>query len=269
MNPELERKETALIGILGKLQGCAVAFSGGLDSMYLALMAGRHVAGKVMCVTVADASTPKRDLDSARKFAKEHGLEHLIISSRLHPEVKRNSPDRCYHCKRQLFRRIEEITAKDGLTAILDGENSSDSADDRPGSKAARECGVISPLAEAGLTKTDIRELAKETGIAEWSRPASACLSSRIPFNTEIDDDMLRKIDATEDFIRSKGIRMIRARAESKGVRLELGRDENTAHNRAKLEALKAEIMAYGWDNVETDPGGYVPAGLRSRKNGE
>jgi uncharacterized protein len=216
-----------------------------------------------------DASTPECDLESARKIARENNLEHIIILSVIHPEVRLNKTDRCYHCKGQVFQKLEEIRAREGLTAILDGENASDSGDDRPGSRAARECGIISPLAEAGLTKADIRELAKAMGLGVWDRPASACLSSRIPFGVELDDEVLRKIDTTEQFIRSKGIRMIRARVEGKGTRLELGQDENTEENRALLASLETEIKALGWSSMTIDPSGYVPAGLRRKENGK
>jgi uncharacterized protein len=218
-------------------------------------------------VTIADASTPERDLQSARNAAIKHNLEHIVIAYEILPGVRKNERDRCYHCKHHLFRMLDGIGVKEGLAAILDGENSSDSDDDRPGSRAAREMGILSPLAEAGLTKNDVRELANVMGIEEWDRPASACLCSRVPFGTEIDDAILRRIDITEDFIRSKGISTVRARVEGRGIRLELGQDENTEENRALVEALVPEIARLGWERVQIDKGGYVPAGLRTGKH--
>jgi len=267
MNPKLDEKEKALVTILQNIQSCIIALSGGLDSLLLTVMASKHVPGRVLCVTISDPSTPKSDLESARNAALKHGLEHMVIISDIHPEVRANNTDRCYRCKLQLFAKLEHVRAREGLTAILDGENTSDSHDDRPGSRAARKCGIMSPLAEAGLDKEDIRELAKKHGITEWARPPSACLSSRIPFGTPIDDDVLGKIDRTEEYIRSKGIRMIRARVEGKGLRLELGQEENTEGNRAMVESLAPEIAKLGWERVKIDPGGYVPAGLRNRKH--
>jgi uncharacterized protein len=265
----LKERSDSLAGQLKRIPSCVIAFSGGLDSLFLCIMASKHVPGRVLCVTVVDQSTPECDIASSDAAASGHGLEHILISARLEPEVRKNPRDRCYYCKSGLFRKLEEIRSREGLVEILDGENASDKEDDRPGSRAARECGVISPLAEAGLTKADIRTLAKEMGLEEWDRPASACLSSRVPFGTRLDDDTLRRVDATEQFIRSKGIRMIRARAEGGGTRLELGPGENTPENRAMLEALEGEILAFGWATVTIDPSGYVPAGLRSRKNGQ
>jgi uncharacterized protein len=267
MTGTLEEREKALAKTLASLDSCIIAYSGGLDSVFLAVMASRHVAGRVLCVTVADASTPARDLQSAKETAEAHKLEHLVINARIHPDTRRNSKDRCYSCKSELFRRLDSIRAAEGLEAVLDGENASDCKDDRPGSRAARERGVLSPLANAGLAKDDIRILARKLGIGEWDRPASACLSSRVPFGTSIDDAVLKKIDRTEDYIRSKGIRMVRARAEGNGTRLELGQDENTEKNRLALRAAETEIKAFGWEHVEIDPQGYVPAGLR-KKNG-
>jgi uncharacterized protein len=269
MKHELKEKEQALAYALEKIPDCVLAFSGGLDSTYLAMMASKHVPGRVICVTVADASTPECDLESARDFAAEHGLEHIILVSNIHPDVRKNTRERCYICKLRLFQKLGEIKEKEGLVAILDGENASDSQDDRPGSRAARECGILSLLAVAGLTKDDIRVLARDMGLESWSRPASACLSSRIPFGTEIDDAVLRKVDATEQFIRSNGIGMIRARVEGDDVRLELGQGENTPENRAIMEALGPKIMSFGWKHMEVDPSGYIPAGLRRKDHGK
>lgn len=261
----LEEKQKKLAGSLSPLQSCLIAFSGGLDSVYLAVMAKTHVPGRVLCVTISDPSTPKRDIESAKESAESHGLEQLIIRSEIPPEVLINTHERCYRCKSALFIKLEAIREKEGLAKILDGENASDSDDHRSGSRAAREHGILSPLAAAGLTKSDIRKLARNAGLKVWDRPSSACLASRIPFGTAIDTATLEKIDATEDFIRSKGIRMIRARLEGNGTKLELGRDENTPENRAMLESLAEEIMRYGWKTARVDPTGYMPSGLRQK----
>lgn len=267
MDTELRLKEQALACQLEKIPSCVIALSGGLDSIFLAAMAKSHVPGRTVCATVVDPSTPDCDILSAKEAAARHGLEHIVLISGIHPDVRRNSPERCYICKSQIFQKLEEIREREGLAKILDGENASDSGDDRPGSRAARECGIISPLSDANLTKQDIRMLAKSAGIQEWDRPASACLSSRIPYGTEISNETLKKIDATEQFIRSKGIRMIRARSEGDCTRLELGQDENTEKNRALLGALLKEIKSFGWASVKIDPTGYVPAGLRNKND--
>ncbi len=265
----LPEKQKKLAESLSALPSCLIAFSGGLDSVFLAFMAKAHVPGRVLCVTVSDPSTPRRDIESAKESAESHGLEHLVIQSEIQPEVLINTSERCYHCKSALFTRLDSIREKEGLAVILDGENASDSADDRPGSRAAREHGILSPLAVAGLAKSDIRELAREAGLKIWDRPASACLCSRVPFGTAIDTGTLGKIDRTEDFIRSNGIGMVRARAEGKGIRLELGRKENTEGNWAMLKALDSQIMKFGWESIEIDPNGYVPAGMRKKDDGK
>lgn len=266
MTGEPVSKEQKLVAILGGLKGCVIAFSGGLDSTYLAVMAKRHARGRVLCVTLIDQATPSRDAENARDAARRYGLEHLVVEGDIPADVRANSPERCYICKRRLFTLLDTIRERNALETVLDGENASDADDDRPGARAARELGIRSPLAEAGLTKPEIMELAWNARIAEWDRVPSACLSTRITSGTHIDDATLRKVDLTEEFIRSKGIRMIRARAEGPAVRLELGQAENTPENRALLAALEAEIAAFGWRSVQIDPSGYVPAGKRRRK---
>ncbi|MDO9537406.1 MAG: ATP-dependent sacrificial sulfur transferase LarE [Thermoplasmata archaeon] len=262
-------KEQNLIDALRAMPSCLIAFSGGLDSTYLGIMASKYVPDRVVCAIIDDASTPSGDLESAKKIASQHDLKLIIIKSEIHVDVRNNSRDRCYICKQCLFQKLEALRQKENLSAILDGENASDSLDDRPGSKAARELGIISPLMDASLTKDDIRELARAMDLEAWERPQSACLSSRVPFGTPIEDAVLKRVDKTEQFIRSKGIRMIRARVEGQGTRLELGQAENTPENRAMLKVLELEIKSLGWESVEIDLTGYVPAGLRRKNYGK
>lgn len=266
MTKDIDKNQQFLVELLNGIPSCLLAFSGGLDSVFLAVMAKANIAGRVLCITVVDSSTPTSDLRSAKEVAKHYGLEHVIINSEIHSSVRSNPIERCYYCKKQLFGLLEEIRVTEKLAAILDGENASDCMDYRPGSKAARECGVLSPLADSGLSKDDIRVLAKEMGIKVWDRPQSACLSSRVPFGTALDDMILKRVDCTEDFIRSKGIRLIRARVEKSGVRLELGQAENNEDNWTILRSLESEIKQLGWEAVTIDPSGYVPAGLREKK---
>ncbi len=267
MNNDVLEKEQKLIEILQSTPSCLIAFSGGLDSSYLCMMAKRHVPGRVMAATVVDASMPESDLAMARKILNSNNIEHRIIESCIDEKVRLNLEDRCYQCKHLLFKRLEAMRIQEGIRVIMDGENASDSQDNRPGTRAAREWNVSSPLASARLTKADIRILAKKISLENWDRPQSACLSSRVPTGTAISDETLRKIDLTESLIRSKGIRMIRARVEGKGLRLELGQEENTEGNRAMVESLAPEIAKLGWERIKIDPGGYVPAGLRNRKH--
>lgn len=265
MDNEIDKKEQKLIGALKSVPSCIIAFSGGLDSTYLCAMAKKHVPGRVLAVTVVDASVPAGDLISAQKNAGDSGIEHIIIKTDIDNRVRQNHEDRCYHCKYLLFEKLEEMKKREGLQTVMDGENASDASDNRPGTRAAREWKVSSPLADAGLSKSDIRILAKKTGLATWDRPQSACLSSRVPTGTVIEDEILRKIDLTESLIRSRGIRMVRARMDGTRTRLELGQEENDPKNRKLLKSLEAEIMKLGWAGVTIDPTGYVPSGLRKK----
>jgi uncharacterized protein len=268
MTNNVFEKEQKLIEVLKSVPSCLVAFSGGLDSAYLCMMAKTHVPGRVMAITVVDASVPESDLETAKKITSLNNIEHQIVEDEIDEKVRENPEDRCYHCKYHLFQMLDAIRVQEVLDAILDGENASDSKDNRPGTMAAREWGVSSPLAAANLNKDDIRILAKKIGLESWNRPQSACLSSRVPTGTAITDETLRKIDLTESLIRSRGIRMIRARVEGTGTRLELGQDENNPQNHDILKTLEPDIIKLGWDAVTIDPTGYVPSGLR-RKNHE
>jgi uncharacterized protein len=268
MTNDVFEKEQRLIEILKGTSSCLIAFSGGLDSAYLCTMANTHVPGRTLAVTVLDASVPENDLETAKNVALLSGVEHQIVKDDVNEKVRQNPKDRCYHCKYHLFQKLEAIRVQENLQTMMDGENASDAQDNRPGTRAAREWNVSSPLASANLSKEDIRILAKKIGLESWNRPQSACLSSRVPTGVAISDEILRKIDLTESLIRSKGIRMIRARVEDSGTRLELGQEENTHKNHELLRTLEPDIKKLGWDSVTVDPTGYVPSGLR-RKNNE
>lgn len=257
-------KEQRLISVLEDLESCIVAFSGGLDSAYLSVMANKHVKGRVLCVTLADPSTPRMDLESSIKLAEKEGLEHRVIQEDLLPDgVVKNPSDRCYFCKSCLFQRLNGIADEEGLAVVLDGENASDMDDNRPGRRAALEQKIRSPLLEAGLHKDDIRMLAESMGLEEAGRPPSACLSSRVPTGTQIENEMLGLIDSTEEIIRARGIRLVRARQEGRGVRIELGVEENTLENIELLRSMEKELRKLGWSWVAIDLGGYMPAGKR------
>lgn len=267
MANEIYKKEQKLIEALKAVPSCIIAFSGGLDSTYLCMMAKSHVSGRVVAVTVIDASVPESDIRSTQKFSAGQNIEHIIIKTDIDEKVRQNHEDRCYHCKFLLFEKLASMKTEEGLRTVMDGENASDATDNRPGSRAAREWNVSSPLADAELSKSEIRLLAKKIGLETWDRPQSACLSSRVPTGTPINDETLRKIDLTESFIQSKGIKMIRARVEGSGTRLELGQEENTSQNRELLKGLEAEIIKLGWESMSVDPTGYVPSGLRRKKH--
>jgi len=184
--------------------GVLVAFSGGVDSTLLLKVAKDVLGEKVLAVTADSATTARHERNDAANTAKAMGVEHLVVnSSELEiAEFVANPPDKCYVCKKSRFGDLVSLAGNRGLPFVVDGENADDLDDFRPGSLAARELGVRSPLREAGLTKREIRSLSKKLGLPTWNRPAYACLASRIPYGSPITEEKLRQIDAAEEFVR-------------------------------------------------------------------
>jgi pyridinium-3,5-biscarboxylic acid mononucleotide sulfurtransferase len=237
-----------------------VAFSGGVDSAYLAWAATRVLGRHAVCITADSPSYPDHHRRIARALARDFSLLHEVVSTEelAQPEYRANPVDRCYFCKRELYATLSRIARERDIRVIVDGNNADDRGDYRPGRKAAREFGVRSPLDEVGLFKAEIRELSRQVGLPTWDLPASACLSSRIPYHSEVTDAKLRMIERAEDILRSLGFRVCRVRHHDTLARIEIGRDELP---RALEPALRAriirEIEAVGYEHVMIDPDGY------------
>jgi uncharacterized protein len=237
-----------------------VAYSGGVDSAFLAVTAARVLGPLAICITADSPSYPDRHREMAVDTARAFGLRHEIIqtSEIERPEYRANPANRCYYCKHELYTHLTGIAASRGIAAVLDGSNADDRGDYRPGRQAAREFGVLSPLDESGLTKTEIRELARRAGLATWDEPASACLSSRIPYHSEVTPEKLRQIEAAERVLRKLGFRVFRVRHHDTIARLELGRDEIArALEPAVAETLDRELRRLGYAHVTVDLRGY------------
>lgn len=253
-------KARRLHDILAGYQSVLVAFSGGVDSAYLAIAAQQTLGDRALAVTADSASYPDTHRQLALSIAATFGLTHEIIRTDEldRPEYRANPANRCYYCKDELYSRLTTLATERGLAVVVDGNNADDRGDYRPGRQAAREHGVRSPLDEADLTKDDIRELARDAGLESWNEPASACLSSRIPYGHEVSNDVLRQIEQAEAVLRTLGFRVFRVRHHDTVARLEIARSEMPRALDPELSAqLTASLKALGYQYVSLDLQGY------------
>ena len=253
-------KEGRLQDLLSDCESVIVAFSGGVDSAYLAWAATEVLGSSALCVTADSPSYPDRHRQLALDVARQFGLRHEIIHTGEleRAEYRANPVNRCYYCKHELYSTLTALAAERGIRTIVDGSNADDRADYRPGRQAAREFGVRSPLDEAGLTKTEIRELSHRAGLPTWDEPASACLSSRIPYHTEVTDAKLRVIERAEAALRDFGFRVCRVRHHDGLARIEFGADELLRAMEPGVHArIVGELTALGYEEVVIDPKGY------------
>lgn len=261
----LDAKATALGDLLTTLESVIVAFSGGVDSAYLAWAATQALGERALAVTADSPSYPARHRALALRVAAEFGLRHEVIQTAEHlrPDYRANPADRCYYCKVELYERLTALARARGFAAVTDGSNADDRGDYRPGREAARRFGVQSPLDAVGLRKEEIRELSRRAGLPTWDVPASACLSSRIPYHQEITDEKLRMIERAEDALAAMGFRVFRVRHHETIARLELGPDEmQRALDPGTREALVRALKGLGYTFVALDLQGYRTGSL-------
>ena len=261
----LRAKEDALHEILANLDSVIVAFSGGADSAYLAYTATEVLGSKALAVTADSASYPDAHRQLALRVASDFGIAHEII--RTHeierPEYRANPANRCYFCKHELYAELHRLKEARGFSAVADGSNADDRGDYRPGRQAAREFGVRSPLDEASLAKEEIRELSRRAGLPTWDTPASACLSSRIPYGSAVTEEKLRTIESAESVLRGLGFRVFRVRHHDAIARLEIARDELARALEPEVSAiLVRELRALGYEHVTIDLQGYRQGSL-------
>jgi uncharacterized protein len=265
-------KEQRLRELIASFDSLIIAFSGGVDSAYLAWMATQVLGPAALCVTADSPSYPDRHRQLALRLAHDFSFRHEIVHTReMEREEYRSNPvNRCYHCKHELYSVLSDLAHEREFGVIADGSNADDRGDYRPGRQAAREFGVRSPLDEVDLTKEEIRELSHLAGLPTWDEPASACLSSRIPYHSEVTDEKLRMIERAEDVLRDLGFRVCRVRHHDQLARLELGREELARALEPEVRArLVAELKAIGYQHVTIDLQGYrmgsLNEGLRLR----
>lgn len=223
---DIDRKEKTLERILAGTGGVLVAFSGGVDSTFL-LYKAIQVLGKekVLAVTAASELYPAEDTEDARAIALQLAARHLVIHTEelSNDDFCSNPPERCYHCKKELFGRLLNLAREHSLPAVVDGANLDDTADYRPGSRAARELGVCSPLQEADLSKEEIRGLSRRCGLQTWEKPAAACLASRFPYGERLEPGKIRQVGQAERFLRRLGLRRaVRVRCHGTLARIEV-----------------------------------------------
>ena len=257
-------KEHALRDSLASLDSVIVAYSGGVDSAYLAYIASRTLGDRAVAVTADSPSYPERHRQLAIRIARDFGLRHEIIhtSELERPEYRANPANRCYYCKHELYTHLARI-AELRHAIVVDGNNADDRGDYRPGRQAAREFGVRSPLDDVDLTKNEIRELSRRAGLPTWDEPASACLSSRIPYHSDVTDDKLRTIERAEEALRALGFRVFRVRHHDDLARIEIARNEMArALAPETAAAIVQALKAAGYKYVSLDLQGYRSGSL-------
>lgn len=271
LNPaDLQSKQEALFGSLTSMGRLIVAFSGGTDSAYLAWAANHVLGHNALAVTADSASIPESHKRDAEAFVARFGIAHEYIETFEfdNPDYVRNDPNRCFHCKDELFTRLEQVGRERGYEHIIYGVNLDDLGDYRPGQNAAKQHRVAAPLADSRLTKAEIRELSRLADLPTWDRPASACLSSRIPYGTPVTIQNVKTVETGEEQIKALGFRQFRVRFHGEVVRIEIAPDElERALTLDMAHRFTALFKSLGFKYVTLDLEGYRQGSLNEVLN--
>ncbi len=261
----MQAKQVQLLEALRRMGRVIVAYSGGADSAYLAWAAKQALGDDAIAITADSASIPESHKRDAEAFAQQFGIRHeyVLTSEFENPDYAKNGPDRCFHCKDELFAVLERVARDRGISHIIYGVNKDDLGDYRPGQRAAKLHEVQAPLVDAGLTKAEIRELSKAAGLSTWDRPAAACLSSRIPYGTPVTIQNVKQVELGEEEMKALGFRQFRTRFHGEMVRIEIARDElPRAMSLDMADRLTKIFKKLGYKYVALDLEGYRQGSL-------
>lgn len=258
MEKDIQVKYRELKEIIRRMEKAVVAYSGGVDSTFLALVCHNELGSKSIAVTAVSETYPQKEHAESVAWARQFGLNHRVIrTDELSSEsFSRNPVNRCYHCKKELFKKLREIADKETVPNVLDGTTLSDAGDYRPGRQAAIESGVRSPLTEAGLTKEEVRQLSRSLNLPTWDKPAYACLASRFPYGEEITADKLKRVEESEDLLRQMGFKVCRVRSHQNIARIEV-ETPRFIDLVSRREQILAKLQNLGFDYVTLDLEGF------------
>ena len=264
----LEQKTEKIKSLIQEMDSVLVAFSGGVDSTLVLALAHDVLGEKALAVTAQSASMPDREMKACHQLAKEIGVKHLVVKTEemSNPNYRANPANRCYHCKTELYSSLKKVAQQENILNILNGTNTDDLGDYRPGLDSAREQGVRSPLVEAEFNKQEVRELSRKMELSVWDKPAMACLSSRIPYGQPVTPEKLAMIEQAEDLLLSLGFTQVPVRHLGTLARIELDKNEIPRYQNDKSvqKAVEEKLKALGFNNVVLDPEGYRMGNLNS-----